>query len=130
MALSTEQIKIYREGLKHRLSQNLSEAEEAELDTAHAEAQQLAQILVKKYQAKRVMLFGSVARRLPLHSTSDIDLAVEGMPLEIYYNLVGDLITETGRSVDLIRIEGISAPVKRIVALEGIVLADDTSAKD
>ena len=125
MAIPTEKIITYREGLRRRLSRPLTETEQSELDQAQAEAKHLAQMLVKEHGARRVLLFGSVARRRPLRVDSDIDLAVEGMPVENYYRLVGDLQTASGRLVDLVRLESARAPIKQIILLEGISLAND-----
>jgi predicted nucleotidyltransferase len=123
MAIPAEKIATYREGLRRRLSRPLTEKEQAELDEAYTEAERLAQILVKEHGAKRVLLFGSVARRRPLRADSDIDLAVEGMSSEDYYRLVGDLRTDSGRLVDLVRLENMRLSIKHIILLEGIVLA-------
>jgi predicted nucleotidyltransferase len=126
MAIPAEKIVTYREGLRRRLSRPLTETEQIELDKARVEAERLAQRLVKEYGAKRVLLFGSVARQRPLRPDSDIDLAVEGMPSETYYRIVGDLCTNSGRLVDLVQLERVRPSVKRIILLEGIILADDS----
>jgi len=125
MAIPTEKLITYREGLQRRLSRPLTKTEQSELDQAQAEAKHLAQMLVKEHGARRVLLFGSVARRRPLRVNSDIDLAVEGMPVEDYYQLVGDLQTASGRLVDLVRLESVPTPLKQIILLEGISLVND-----
>lgn len=125
MAISLEKIAAYREGLQRRISRSLTETERLDLDRAYAEAQHLAQELVNQHRARRVLLFGSVARRWPLRPDSDIDLAVEGMPSENYYQIVGDLQTSSGRWVDLVRLESVRPAVRQIILLEGVVLAHD-----
>jgi predicted nucleotidyltransferase len=125
MAISLEKIAAYREGLQRRISRPLTKTERLELDRAYAEAQHLAQELVTQHRARRVLLFGSVARRWPLRPDSDIDLAVEGMPSENYYQIVGDLQTSSGRWVDLVRLEDVRPAVRQIILLEGVVLAHD-----
>ena len=125
MTISAEKIEAYRDGLWRRLSRPLTKNERDVLDRAYAEARQLAQQLANEYDVKRILLFGSVARRRPLRSNSDVDLAVEGMTTDVYYKIVGDLQTESGRAVDLIRIENLRPAMKRIVLSEGIILVDD-----
>ncbi len=125
MTISTEKIEIYRQGLQRRLSRPLTKIEEIALAKAFIEAEQIAQMLVNKYGAKRVLLFGSLARRRPLRPDSDIDLAVEGMSPEAYYKIVGDLQTTSGRVIDLIRLENVRPATRKIILLEGISLGDD-----
>ncbi|MCA1900245.1 MAG: nucleotidyltransferase domain-containing protein [Chloroflexi bacterium] len=48
-------------------------------------ARQAADLLRKEFGAKKVILFGSLAKRGAFTLFSDIDLAVEGMPKENYY---------------------------------------------
>jgi predicted nucleotidyltransferase len=124
MAIPAETIASYREGLRRRLSRPLTEAEQTELDEAHAEAERLAHELVEEHGARQVLLFGSVARRRPLRPDSDIDLAVAGMSSEAYYEIVGDLFTDSGRRVDLVRLERVRPSVKRVILSEGITLVD------
>jgi predicted nucleotidyltransferase len=124
--LTAEKTANYRQGLQHRLSQALSQTELSSLDQVQAEAESLARELIEKYGAKRVILFGSIAQRRPLRPDSDIDLAVEGMASEIYYKLVGELWTKSGRSVDLVRLENVRPGVKRVILSKGIILMTET----
>ena len=124
MAIPADKIATYRESLRRRLSRPLTETERSELERARAEAQRLAHKLVQEHGARRVLLFGSVARRRPLRPDSDIDLAVAGMSSEAYYKIVGDLRTASGRLVDLVRLERVRPSVKRVILQEGIVLVD------
>jgi predicted nucleotidyltransferase len=124
--IPAEKSEIYRAGLRQRLSRQLSKAEQSELDKAYDKAQELAQILVKEHSAQCVWLIGSVARRRPLRPDSDIDLAVEGMSSEAYYELVGDLHTESGRTIDLVRLENVRSAAKRVIFSEGIILVTAT----
>ena len=95
------------------------------LNAAMREARQMAKRLVKQHGAKRVILFGSVARQRRLRRDSDIDLAVEGMPAENFYQIVGDLWTKQGRQVDLVRWETLRESFRQVVEREGKLLAYD-----
>lgn len=124
--IPAEKLEIYRTGLRHRLSRQLTKAEQSELDQAYDQTQALAQTLVKDHGAQCVWLIGSIARRRPLRPDSDIDLAVEGMSSEAYYKLVGDLRAESGRQVDLLRLENLRSAAKRVIFSEGIILVTAT----
>jgi predicted nucleotidyltransferase len=120
---AADKLLAYREGLRRRLSRPLTADEETVLDGAWREAKRAAQQLAQLHGAKRVILFGSVARRGQLRSDWDIDLAVEGMPKATYYKVVGDLHTSDGRRIDLVRLEDVRDSFRRVIALEGVLLA-------
>jgi predicted nucleotidyltransferase len=58
-------------------------------------AEDCSALLVNQFQARRVILFGSLAGHSPWHEKSDIDLAVEGLP-------EGSLFTAYGACRELI----------------------------
>lgn len=62
MSIPAERLAVYRQGLRRRLDKPLSQDEQIALETARREAREIAQWLVEHYGAKRVILFGSVAR--------------------------------------------------------------------
>ena len=115
----------YREGLRRRLNRALNADEQAAVEAAWREASQAAERLVQQYGAKRVILFGSVARRRRLQPDSDIDLAVEGMTGEVFYKIAGDLHTSDGRRIDLVRLDTLGQSFRKVIALEGVLLAHD-----
>jgi predicted nucleotidyltransferase len=115
----------YREGIRRRLNRPLSATEQAALEAAWRGAREIAERLVKQYGAKRVILFGSVVRKRRLRRESDIDLATEGMPLDNFYKIVGDLRASDVRLIDLVRYEGLRESFKKVIASEGVVLAHD-----
>jgi predicted nucleotidyltransferase len=111
--------------LLRNLSRALTADERAALDRAWRDARQIAEQLVNEFGARRVILFGSVARQRALRPNSDIDLLVDGMPLDNFYRLVGDLRSSEGRAIDLIRLENVGESFRKIIELEGVVLAYD-----
>ena len=122
-SIPAEKMAAYRAGLRRRLNRPLTAEEKVALETARREAEQAAAQLVKQHGVKRVILFGSVVRQRRLRPDSDIDLAVEGMPGESYYRIVGDLWTEQGRRIDLIRLEAMRPAFRELVEREGKLLA-------
>jgi len=123
--IPAEKMAAYRTGLRRNLNQPLTADERAALETVRREAEEMAARLVKQHGARRIILFGSVARKRRLRPDSDIDLAVEGMPVETFYQLVGDVYTPHGRRVDLVRLETARDSFQKIIALEGVLLAHD-----
>lgn len=123
--MPADKMATYREGLRRSLSRPLTADEQAALEIAWREAREIAEQLVKQWGAKRVILFGSVARKRALRPESDIDLAVEGMAAHGYYQIVGDLRTTQGRAVDLVRFESLRESFRKVIAVEGAVLAHD-----
>jgi uncharacterized protein len=53
-------------------------------DKARQKLPQLIQLLTEQFQATRIILFGSLVKGT-FHQTSDIDLAVAGIPPEQYF---------------------------------------------
>ncbi len=73
----------------------------------------------KKYDAKRVLLFGSSI--VPEREGRDIDIAVEGIPPKDFYRYYGELIFSLSKPIDVIDISGTSKFIKLILE-EGIPL--------
>ena len=67
---------------------------------ARADLPQAVEIL-KKYGAKRVIVFGSLCRSGQFHHDSDIDLAVEGIPPQHFIRAGADLMMGLDWSIDL-----------------------------
>ncbi|MGR3221417.1 MAG: nucleotidyltransferase family protein [Candidatus Anammoxibacter sp.] len=73
----------------------------------------------KKYNAKRVLIFGS---SIALERESrDIDIAVEGISPKDFYRYYGELIFSLSKPIDVIDISGTSKFIKLILQ-EGIPL--------
>jgi hypothetical protein len=86
------------------------------------EAKQAARALVEQLGARRVLLFGSMARGSATPE-SDIDLWVEGLPEGAFVDAVSlarQFITAT--EVDVVRAEWARASVRERVLREGVVL--------
>jgi predicted nucleotidyltransferase len=68
--------------------------------------------------ASRVILFGSLAAGTA-HEASDVDLAVAGLPAEVYFTALGELMTLFCAPVDLVRIEEACPSLADRIAAEG-----------
>lgn len=91
-------------------------------DDGYSVAKDIAAELIRHYGAKRVVLFGSLARG-DLHRHSDIDLAVWGIPASKFYRAVA---FATGFSktwkVDLVDGDDCGETLSEIINKEGVGL--------
>lgn len=64
-------------------------------------ARQAANVLRQKFGAERVVLFGSVLGD-GFHETSDLDLAVWGLPESLYFKAIAQIDGLDGFTIDLV----------------------------
>jgi predicted nucleotidyltransferase len=86
-------------------------------------ARQAAALLKQRFGVHRVILFGSLADNDWFSVDSDVDLAVEGLTPNDYWEawrLVESMIRE--RSVDLVEIECVGEALRRMIERQGIEL--------
>jgi uncharacterized protein len=83
---------------------------------------QLAARFLKQQGARKVWLFGSLAkgRRPTVHS--DFDFAVEGLPGDRFFGSVGHLLQILPRPVDLVEVETCPPLLREQIVEHGIVL--------
>ena len=82
-----------------------------------------AEALKTRFGARRVILFGSLARAARFSSRSDVDLAVEGLTGDIYWEawrILEEIIPD--RPVDLIDMETASEPILQAIQRYGTEL--------
>jgi len=87
------------------------------------QVKQVADLLKAHFGAQRLILFGSLAHQAWFTPTSDIDLAVEGLPSEHYWSawaMIETIITD--REVDFIDLESASPTLRHEIEMEGIEL--------
>ena len=74
----------------------------------------LIKILIKKYQVTKIILTGSLIDKSRFGFHSDIDLFVEGLPDNLYFRAVGELLIEAEEfNVDIIPIENATPKMKK-----------------
>lgn len=89
---------------------------------AHAVLKKLATALVKNYGVSKIILVGSLADKHRFGFHSDIDLCVEGLPDNLYFKAVGELLLEADDfDVDIIPFEN-AAPEMKEKILHGKVI--------
>jgi predicted nucleotidyltransferase len=86
-------------------------------------------VLVERYGAQRVWLFGSLARLRAVHNASDIDLAVEDLSSDQYFAALAtlwDIVTDTDVSpaftLDLVPLEDARPGLVNLIRTEGKLL--------
>ena len=80
-----------------------------------------AKLLRERYQATEVRLFGSLATGL-FRESSDVDLAVGGLPRARYFAALADLMELFGTPVDLVRLEEAPSSLRERIRAEGEIL--------
>jgi len=81
----------------------------------------LVDVLVNDFGVGRVVLFGSLARGIA-HSGTDIDLAVEGLAPERYFDALFRCAQLAGRYVDLVTLEDAPRSLRLVIERNGEVL--------
>lgn len=104
----------------------------ADRAAALAAARRAADLLVRRYGARRVYLFGSLAGTgsVLFHPASDIDLAVEGLPGEVFWKalVAVDAVMPRGHRADVSELEAVRPYIKEAVLERGMLLAQSDSA--
>lgn len=59
---------------------------------AQAALKKATDVLIRTYGVKRIILIGSLAEKNRFGFQSDIDLCVEGLPDNLYFKALGDLM--------------------------------------
>ena len=118
--LTQDEIEKYWEALKKR-----EEKEKEFLRERFKDAWRIAikasEILYKKYQAKEVIIFGSLTDFSRFNRWSDIDIAVSGIPSDLYLKAVAEVISlSPDFKIDLLDIEDCKEFLREIIEKEGI----------
>ncbi len=88
-----------------------------------AQIRKLAEELKSRFGVRRVVLFGSLAHEAWSISDSDVDLAVEGLSEDAYWDawrLAEEMISD--HSVDLIELEKASPSLREAIERYGVSL--------
>jgi predicted nucleotidyltransferase len=124
LELSREEWQPYLEAARKRLTPpKPTLAEQQHREQLLGRIRQAAAILKERFGARRVILFGSLADVAWFSPDSDVDLAVEGLPADIYWQAwraIEDIIPD--RPVDLIEIEMAKETLLRSIQQYGIEL--------
>jgi predicted nucleotidyltransferase len=101
----------------------LTPAERQEREHLLDRVREAADALKQRFRAQRVYLFGSLAHAAWFTPASDVDLAVEGLTGDDYWQawrMVEDIIGD--RPVDLVVLETIRGPLLDTIHRQGVEL--------
>ncbi|MDH7579129.1 MAG: nucleotidyltransferase domain-containing protein [Bacillota bacterium] len=120
--LTPENMKQYREFLKEKEEQERL-ALQIRFRCAWDVAKRAAQILYQKYGAARVAVFGSLTDPARYTKWSDIDLAVWGIPDDLFYKAVAGVISmNPDFRIDVVDPEDCSDSLRKAIEKEGVTL--------
>jgi predicted nucleotidyltransferase len=122
--LAPADLERYRDAARRRAaSRELASSDVAARDDLLKRVRNAAAILRTRYGVKRVILFGSLAHEAWYSADSDVDLAVEGLPSDVYWRawraieeIIGD------RSVDLVEVETAGESLRSAIERHGVPL--------
>ena len=97
----------------------------ASLSSADRQHIELAAKFLREQGAKRVWLFGSLAKGRQATVHSDFDFAVEGLPGDRLFGSVGHLLQVLPRPVDVVEVESCPALLRQQIFEHGIVVDDE-----
>lgn len=97
-------------------------ADEAAMADVRAKLPQVVRLLVDRYGATRVVLFGSLAIGLFHHARSDVDLAVDGIDFAALGRAEMEATARLGRRVDLVRSDDTDELLRHEIERRGVVL--------
>ncbi len=122
LQLTQQEWKSYHPGLASG-KRSVLPARAREIKALANRAQQFGQQIKKEFGAKRVLLFGSLARQSDFQPDSDIDLAVEGLHGSQYWE-VWRIAEEYFPlyEVEVVEIETTSQSMKQMIEKHGIEL--------
>jgi predicted nucleotidyltransferase len=120
--VTEKEMTLYRTTARQRQEQE-RQAQAQRAQRAWILARQAATLLKKQFSARRVFLFGSLARRDLFHQRSDIDLAVEGIASQDFWRAWSTLdALGYDFEINLVDVETASSALRREIEREGIEL--------
>ena len=122
MAIPAEKLALYRETARRRQAK-ARQAMLARQERAWAIVRQAADLLRRRFDVDKIVLFGSLARGDMFHAHSDVDLAVWGLAEAEYLRAVSSLLDLDGSiDVDLVRMEEANPALRRRIEMEGTII--------
>jgi predicted nucleotidyltransferase len=117
LEMSADELKQYKPFSRKR------QGDEFLLQPAWEVARQAASLLYEKFNAKRVLVFGSLLHRERFTRRSDIDIAVWGIPPEKFFKAVAKMIDLSQQfQIDLVGAEYCSERMKQRIEKEGVAV--------
>jgi uncharacterized protein len=117
--LSSEKIAQYRKTAIRRINQHKPEIN-ARKDRAWELARQAASLLREKYNARRVVVFGSLIHEGCFNNWSDVDIAAWGIPANLTLRAMGAVLElDQQQEVNLVDVNTCIPSLLAIIEQEG-----------
>ena len=117
LEMSAAELKQYKPFSRKR------QGDELLLQQAWEVAHQAASLLHEKFDAQRVLIFGSLLHCERFTHGSDIDIAVWGIPPEKFFKAVAKMIDFSQQfKIDLVGVEYCSERLRRKIEKEGVAV--------
>lgn len=117
-------IKGYRERAENR-KVKLKQLREHVLE----ETKKIASLLASRYNADLVVLFGSYAKGTH-RMNSDVDIAIQGIDSNDYWEAWAFVDQLTGLSIDLRCLENFPACSRKLILKQGVILYEQRTTSD
>lgn len=118
--LTEKEIAVFRATARQREEKERN-AEAQRIQRGWELAKQAGTLLKNRFGAKRVIVFGSLARKILFHKRSDIDLAVEGIKVEDFWRASSALDRSISEfDIDLVDLATVSQTMRQEIEREGI----------
>lgn len=105
----------YKAGWEARARRETAENEAARVQAIEV-AQRLSEVLARNYPVKKIILYGSVIEPGRFKKTSDIDMAVEGLPKGSLFEATALLLEASPFEIDLKPLEDVSELLRQKMA--------------
>ncbi|MGK5091540.1 nucleotidyltransferase domain-containing protein [Deltaproteobacteria bacterium TL4] len=89
---------------------------------AKEDSQKIIQMIVARYDPRKIIQWGSILEQKHFSEASDIDLAVEGVDAILFMRLLANAEELTKFPLDLLRWEEIDSSFQRIIEKKGRVV--------
>lgn len=100
-------------------------------EEARRDASAIVQMLIRKYDPRRIYQWGSVLDESRFTEMSDLDIGVEGVEsAERFFAMCGDAQAMTRFSLDLVEMEKIEPEFADIIRMKGKVVYERDSGSD
>lgn len=119
MAISIENAKRFLEERKIKRKLIL----QSKYNAAVRDFEKIKDMIIKKYNPKRIYQWGSLMDQSKFRENSDIDIAIEGInDPETFFKLYGDAEKMTNFSLDLLDIDKIAPEFSQIIKSKGKIV--------
>ena len=118
--LTPKEAKKYWEALLKR-EEKKKEAVKERFYKAWELVRKISKVLYEKYKVKEVIVFGSLTDISSFNEWSDIDIAIVGIPDNLYFRAIAEITSiSEDFDIDIIDVESCKESLKKVIMEKGI----------